>query len=212
MLKFCCFFLAKCTTLGQKCKLLISVFLFSAHQPLPTLAKACKILQGSRAILLLGKIDLAPAILNYALNFSSNITKVDQKDFQIIYQYLRDNVEEQLGPFVFKNTLMPNSDISKLAHTLHEQLADNFEIRCGFSDVEQSIAANRQQLLYCQNPEGSTPPLLPRSPCPWIEISIYKRVTLVEGLKNALSVSNSTNSNLEMKNIADLLNMIKEES
>jgi hypothetical protein len=120
------------TTVGLKCTLLISLTLFSAHHSVTTLAKASKILQG--------EINLVPAILNYALNFSIADKEVDAKDFQIIYQYLQHNHEEQLEPFVFKHTITPISDISKLADSLHEQYwADNFEIRCGFSDDDQPI-------------------------------------------------------------------------
>jgi hypothetical protein len=79
-------------------------------------------------------------------------------------------------------TLTHRSDISKLADTLQEKLAENFEIRCGFNDNDQSM----------------------------IEISVFKQITLVEGLKNALS--NYTRSMLETRNVADLLDLIAEES
>ena len=140
-----------------------------------SLAKASKILKG--------KIDLVPAILNYALNFSIADAKVDAKDFQIIYEYLQDNQEEKLGPFVFKNLLILKSAITKLADTLHEQLADNFEIRCDFNDVDQSM----------------------------IEINVYKKIPLVEKLK--IVFSNYIDlKGLEIKNVANLLNLITEES
>ena len=151
---------------------MIFVLLFSARQPLTTLARASKILQG--------KINLVPAILNYALNFSRTDTEVDFEEFQIIYEYLlHNNHEEKIEPFVFKNTLTHRSDISKLADALHKQLAENFEIRCGLNDADQ----------------------------PTIEISVSKRITLVEGLKNALS--NYTSSSLETNNVAGLLDLIK---
>ena len=149
---------------------------FSAHQPVTTLSKASKILQG--------QINLVPAILNYALNFSIADKEVDAKDFQIIYQYLQDNHEEQLEPFVFKHTLTPISYISKLADSLHEQYwADNFEISCGFSDDDQ----------------------------PTIEISVYKKMPLVERLKQALSKYTSLQV-LEIKNISEMLDLITKES
>ena len=149
---------------------------FSAHQPVTTLSKASKILQG--------QINLVPAILNYALNFSIADKEVDAKDFQIIYQYLQDNHEEQLEPFVFKHTLTPISYISKLADSLHEQYwADNFEIRCGFSDDDQPI----------------------------IEISVYKKMPLVERLKQALSKYTSLQV-LEIQSILELLDLITKES
>ena len=86
--------------------LLTSVSLFLAHQPLTTLARASKILQG--------KINLVPAILNYALNFSPTGTEVDSKEFQLIYEYLQNNHEEKVEPFVFKNTLKTKSNILKV--------------------------------------------------------------------------------------------------
>ena len=109
-----------------KCMLLTSVFLFSAHQPLTTLARASKILQG--------KINMVPAILNYALNFSPIDSKVDSKEFQIIFEYLQNNQGEHLGPFVFQNTLTSKSNISKLVNTLHVKLTDNYHLAYEFSN------------------------------------------------------------------------------
>ena len=129
-----------------------------------------------------GGINCNQILFDTALNFSSEFTKADADDFRIIYQYLQDNHEDEIEPLVFKNTLTHRSDISKLADTLHEKLAENFEFRCGFNDYEQSM----------------------------IEISVFKQITLVEGLKNALS--NYTRSRLETKNVADLLDLIAEES
>ena len=85
-----------------------------------------------------GGINYNQILLDTALNFSSEFTKADADDFQIIYQYLQDNNEEDIEPLVFKNTLAHRSDISKLADTLLEKLAENFEIRCGFNDDDQS--------------------------------------------------------------------------
>ena len=106
--------------------LLISVLLFSAHQPLTTLARASKILRS--------KINLVSAILNYALNFSPIDAEVDSKEFQTIFEYLQNNQEEQFGPFVFQNTLTTKSNISRLAENLHEQLADNYHLVYEFKD------------------------------------------------------------------------------
>ena len=109
-----------------KCMLLTSVFLFSAHQPLTTLARASKILQG--------KINMVPAILNYALNFSPIDSKVDSKEFQIIFEYLQNNQGEHLEPLVFQNTLTSKSNISKLVNTLHVKLTDNYHLAYEFSN------------------------------------------------------------------------------
>ena len=102
------------------------MFLFSAHTPLTTLAKASTILQE--------RVNLVPLILKYALNFSSTNIEVTAKDFQIIYQYLQDNHEEKIGPFVFKNNLTLKSDISKLANTLQNELHKNYHLVYGFID------------------------------------------------------------------------------
>jgi hypothetical protein len=52
-----------------------------------------------------GGINCNQILLETALNFSSEFTKADADDFQNIYQYLKDNHEEEIEPLVFKNTL-----------------------------------------------------------------------------------------------------------
>ena len=122
-------------------------------------------------------------MLDNALNFSSKLTQADAKDFLIIYQYLQDNHEEPLGQFVFKNSLIPKSNFSSFANNIYEELADIYEIRCVFSDVDQST----------------------------IEISVSKKIPQVERLKNALS-NYTCLPGYEIKNISDLLNLISEET
>jgi hypothetical protein len=97
-----------------------------------------------------GGINCNQILLDTALNFSAEFTKADADDFHIIYQYLQDNHEEQLGPFVFKNTLTPKSGISKLADILHEKLADNYHLVYRFSNSDQfstEISVYKEDLL-----------------------------------------------------------------
>ena len=122
-------------------------------------------------------------MLDNALNFSSKYTQADAKDFHTIYQFLHDNHEDKLGPFVFKNSLIPKSDFSSFASNVFEELADIYDIRCGFNDVDPSI----------------------------MEISVAKKRPLLERLKNALSKCICLHG-IEIKTILDLLNLITEES
>ena len=61
-----------------------------------------------------GGINCNQILLDTALNFSSEYTKADADDFRIVYQYLEDNYQEKIGPFVFKNTLTSKTDKSNL--------------------------------------------------------------------------------------------------
>ena len=107
-----------------------------------TLAKASTVLHE--------RVNLVPLILKYALNFSSTNNEATAEDFQIIYQYLQDYHEEKIGPYVFKNTLTPKINISKLVKNLDKQLAGNYHLVYDFSDGDQfstEISVYKEDLL-----------------------------------------------------------------